>query len=78
MLFRSVAKFGGNYKDPSTPDERWSDIILSLRYDLTSSSALKLQYDFFNDLSDTGITGYNTSERYGDSQMLTIAYDKVF
>ena len=74
----TVAKFGGNYKDPSTPDERWSDIILSLRYDLTSSSALKLQYDFFNDLSDTGITGYNTSGRYGDSQMLTIAYDRVF
>lgn len=71
-------RFQGNYIDPATPDERWYALMLSLRYDLSDSSAIKVQYDIFHDKSDAGITGYNTSERYGNSRMLTIAYDMVF
>jgi hypothetical protein len=71
-------RFRGNYIDPTTPDERWWAWMLTLRYDIDSSSAIKLQYDIFHDQSDAGITGYNASERYGDSRMIAIAYEKVF
>lgn len=46
---------------------------LSLRYDLTTSSDLKLQYDITSDHSDPGFT-----PRYGSSRLLTFAYDYVF
>lgn len=85
----TYAKFHGNYEDPTWADERTENIALSLRYDLTSSSAIKLQYDIFRDQSDgaNGMTCYRdpvtcgggpSSERYGDARMITIAYDKVF
>ena len=50
--------------------ETWS---LSLRYDLTTSSDLKIQYDITSDHSDPGF-----SPRYGSSNLLTLAYDKMF
>lgn len=46
---------------------------LSLRYDLTTSSDLKLQYDDTSDHSDPGFTPL-----YGSSRLLTLAYDRVF
>ena len=46
---------------------------LSLRYDLTTSSDLKLQYD---DTSDHSAPGFNP--RYGSSRLLTFAYDMQF
>ncbi len=46
---------------------------LSLRYDLTTSSDLKLQYDITSDHSDRGFTPL-----YGNSRLLTFAYDYVF
>jgi hypothetical protein len=71
-------RFRGNYIDPATPDERWWALMLTLRYDIDSSSAIKVQYDIFHDQSDAGVTGYNASERYGNSRMIAIAYEKVF
>ncbi len=46
---------------------------LSLRYDLTTSSDLKLQFDSTSDHSDPGFTPL-----YGSSRLLTVSYDKVF
>ncbi len=60
------------------PNERTDDLALSLRYDLTSSSALKAQFDILRDHSDPGIGSYNASMRYGNSKMITFAYDRVF
>lgn len=48
-------------------------ITLSLRYDLTTSSDLKLQYDL---TSDNSAPGFNP--RYGNSRLLTLAYDLTF
>jgi hypothetical protein len=48
-------------------------IALTLRYDLTTSSAIKLQYDSQKDQS-----GKNWSPNYGNSRLLTATYDVVF
>ncbi len=56
----------------STPNSEQT-ISLSLRYDLTTSSDLKLQYDSTSDNSDPGF-----NPRYGSSRLLTVAYDKSF
>jgi len=46
---------------------------LSLRYDMTTSSDVKLQYDMTSDHSDPGF-----APLYGSSRLLTVAYDYVF
>ncbi len=46
---------------------------LSLRYDLTVSSDLKVEYDVTSDHSSPGF-----NPRYGSSHLLTLAYDMVF
>ena len=46
---------------------------LTLRYDLTTSSDLKLQYDSQRDQS-----GPNWAPNYGDARLLTFTYDMVF
>lgn len=46
---------------------------LSVRYDLTVSSDLKVQYDVTSDHSDPGF-----NPKYGSSRLLTLAYDMVF
>lgn len=56
----------------STPNSQQT-LTLSLRYDLTTSSDLKLQYDSTTDHSDPGFTPL-----YGNSELLTFAYDWVF
>jgi hypothetical protein len=48
-------------------------LTLSLRYDLTTSSDIKLQYDH---TSDHSAPGFNP--RYGSSRLLTLAYDLTF
>jgi len=73
----TYSEFHGTYTDGS-PNERDSNIALSLRYDLSSSSAIKVQYDIFKDDSDVGITSYNASGYYGDSKMLSVSYDRTF
>ena len=51
-------------------------ITLTLRYDLTNSSALKLQYDSQTDHSDPAYKDYGYY--LGSSRLLTVAYDRVF
>jgi hypothetical protein len=46
---------------------------LSLRYDLTTSSDLKVQVDLTTDHSDPGF-----NPRYGKSNLVTFAYDRTF
>lgn len=48
---------------------------LVLRYDLTASSALKAQYDYWRDHSDAN---YRSGFPYGNSKMISLAYDLVF
>lgn len=80
----TFARFYGNYLD-GRPNERFDDASLSLRYDLTSSSSVKVQFDAFKDRSDAGITCYQDpvdcvsgSQRYGNSRMIGVSYDAVF
>lgn len=58
---------------PASTANSQQTITLSLRYDLTTSSDLKLQYD---DTSDHSEPGFNP--RYGSSRLLTFAYDRQF
>lgn len=58
--------------DPTTL-EGHASIALTLRYDLTTSSAVKLQYDDQRDQSEP-----NYSTNYGDARLLTFTYDTVF
>lgn len=58
---------------PSSTGNRQQTVTLSLRYDLSTSSDLKLQYD---DTSDSSDAGFNP--RYGSSRLLTFAYDMTF
>lgn len=48
-------------------------VAFTLRYDLSTSSALKAQYDFQRDQS-----GANWTTNYGDARLLTLTYDQVF
>lgn len=58
------------------PANMQQTISLTLRYDLSTSSALKVQYDNQTDHSsaDYSALGYN----YGDARLLTLTYDQVF
>lgn len=58
---------------PASLPNSQQTITWSLRYNLTNSSDLKLQYD---DTSDHSAPGFNP--RYGRSNLLTFAYDSVF
>lgn len=62
----------GNPADSSALEGHYT-VALTLRYDLTTSSAIKLQYDRQNDQS-----GRNWSPNYGNSRLLTATYDMVF
>ena len=48
---------------------------LVLRYDLTTSSAVKLQYDQWKDRGDEN---YRTTLPYGDSKLISLSYDMTF
>jgi hypothetical protein len=58
---------------PATTANSQQTLTLSLRYDLTTSSDLKLQYD---DTSDHSLPGF--TPLYGNSRLLTLAYDNMF
>ncbi len=55
---------------------------LVLRYDLTTSSALKIQFDSQKDRSGPNYTldgsGSVPGNRYGNARLLTVSYDMVF
>lgn len=54
---------------------------LTLRYDLSTSSDLKVQLDIQKDLSGPNYTldgGTVMTNRYGNSRLLTVSYDVVF
>lgn len=53
--------------------EGHSNTSLLLRYDLTSTSAVKLQYDFWKDRSKPGY-----GSLHGDARLLSVSYDLVF
>lgn len=56
----------------SFPMQIWT-VSMTLRYDLTASSALKLQYDYQADHSDPA-----TFPNYGNARLLTFAFESVF
>ncbi|HEX5363503.1 MAG TPA: hypothetical protein VFW59_04490 [Gallionella sp.] len=58
---------------PASVANSQQTVTLSLRYDLTTTSDLKLQFD---DTSDNSEPGFNP--RYGSSRLLTLAYDLMF
>lgn len=60
-------------KPPSSDLEGHYTVALTLRYDLTTSSSLKVQYDRQNDQS-----GSTWSPNYGNARLLTMTYDTVF
>ncbi len=63
----------GAFPFPTTEQQT---ITLTLRYDLTNTSALKVQYDSQTDHSDPAYRDYGYY--LGSSRLLTFAYDKVF
>lgn len=68
----SVSDRWGSAVDSSVL-EGHATTALTLRYDLTTSSAIKLQYDHQVDKS-----GANWSPSYGNSRLLTATFDMVF
>jgi hypothetical protein len=48
-----------------------SNIIISLRYDVDTRSAIKFQYDIARELSSPNSTA-------GDAKIISVAYDKIF
>lgn len=72
--YRGVVVAGGVLPGaPASVPNSQQTVTLSLRYDLTTSSDLKLQYD---DTSDHSAAGFNPL--YGSSRLLTFAYDRTF
>lgn len=55
--------------------ERWDVTTFSLRYDLTSSSSLKLQLDRWRDYSGPN---FNNGASFGNARVLAVGYDMVF
>lgn len=81
---RAVVDREGNPADASVLEAHYS-LALTLRYDLSTSSAIKIQYDRQVDKSgpnwgvgidSTSATGFGPP--YGNSRLLTINYDVVF
>jgi hypothetical protein len=70
----SWAKYRQQLVDPNNgaPDGH-SVASAVLRYDVNSTSALKLQFDVWKDRVGPGYTSL-----HGDSKLLSLSYDKVF
>jgi len=68
-----------NYQETVAADqnraEGHSTTSLSVRYDVNTSSAIKVQYDYWKDHSGPI---YNTWTPYGSSRLLSVSYDMVF
>lgn len=67
--FVSISAYTENSTDPEYMDYEWITYAAVLRYDLTSSSAVKAQFNFNDDWS---------SDFTGDASVIRIAYDVVF
>jgi hypothetical protein len=65
--------FEQSVKDPTGDNERHSNTSAVLRYDLTPTSDVKLQFDHW-----ISYGGNYFPSIYGNSNMLTLAYDLVF
>jgi len=66
--------------DTSSNEERWSVLALSLRYELTPTSAVKVQLDRWRDRNgpDFNLNSDGYSVPYGNARLLSISYDMVF
>lgn len=69
-----------NQANGGDPDgqEQHANTAYTLRYDVTTSSAIKLQYDVQKEKGGPNWEQTNGSPRYGDAKLLTVAYDMVF
>ncbi|MEI6146770.1 MAG: hypothetical protein WCP66_10160, partial [Methylococcales bacterium] len=65
--------FEQTIKDTTGDNERHSNTSVALRYDLTPSSDVKMQFDHWISYGGTYFPSI-----YGNSNMLTLAYDLVF
>jgi len=81
---KAMADRAGNPPDPSILEIHYS-MSLALRYDLSTSSAIKIQYDRQVDKSgpNWGPASDSTSASglgppYGNARLLTVSYDVVF
>lgn len=82
----TVARYEGNYIEgayySTLNSEKHTTYTLSLRYDLSPSSAVKIQYDYWKDRGGTDFNSsaniYGVSENYGNPRLLSISYDLVF
>jgi len=76
--YHSIATYGAS----PTAQEGHRNIALTLRYDLTTSSDIKVQLDFQRDLSGANWhpnwSGAGDAPAYGDARLLTVTYDMVF
>jgi Gram-negative porin len=69
----SYASYRQTLNDSTAVPEGHDTFSAVLRYDLTSSSALKVQFDVWKDKSGSGF-----GSQHGDSRLLTLSYDTVF
>jgi Gram-negative porin len=69
----SYANYQQKLTDDSAPAEGHYTLSAVLRYDLNSTSALKVQYDIWRDKSGSGF-----SSQHGDARLLSVSYDLVF
>lgn len=61
--------------DLISTEERWSVLALSLRYELTPTSAVKAQLDRWHDRNGSD---FNSGVPYGNARLLSVSYDMVF
>jgi hypothetical protein len=71
--FISFANYQQLINTPALVAEGHRTISAVLRYDVTTTSALKAQFDFWKDRSAPGFTS-----QHGNSKLLSISYDRVF
>jgi hypothetical protein len=70
----AVVENGG---DPTAQEAHVTNSA-TLRYDLTTSSDVKVQYDYQHDQSGPNWVVGTNGAPYGDARLLTVAYDMVF
>ncbi len=59
-------------------EERHDTRAISVRYDLSTSSAIKVQFDSYRDLSGTTFRTTTSNVAAGNVRLLTVSYDMVF
>jgi hypothetical protein len=71
--FVSFTNYQQRLNNPAAIAEAHSSLSAVLRYDLNSTSALKIQYDRWTDRTNPGF-----GSMHGQARVLTVSYDKVF